>query len=255
MRVVILGSGNVAQAIATALSKHGTPPVQIIARNSQQGAQLASQVGCDFTDDYSNPAVADIYIIAVSDKAIDIVASKLNIDPNSVIAHTAGSIELGVLGTHRNHAVFYPLQTFSKSRDVDFRPIPILIEANTPLALDRVMELGNELSENVQVVSSQQRAKVHLAAVFASNFTNHMYVIAEQLLEAEALNFNILKPLIRETAEKAISAESPAKVQTGPAVRNDFKTKDKHCNMLQQPHLKSLYTNLSKNIWETSKKI
>ena len=245
-RICLIGSGNVAEAFAVALG--GLHPAgrfrlgQIYARNRARGAKLARMAGCDHTDDPAQLVPADIYLISVSDTQIGAVAENLDFG-NAIVAHTAGSVSLNVLSDRLSHrGVFYPLQTFTAGRRIDFRQVPLLIEG--------------ELSDSVYEVSEQQRAQLHLAAVFACNFTNHMYAIAQELLAEKGLPPQLIGPLISETAAKALGSPSAAAVQTGPARRDDRQTQQKHLGLLEgHPQLQELYQKISTEIWETSKKI
>lgn len=256
IRTVIIGSGNVAHTLARALTEVGAPPVQIFARNAAAAKEIALLCGCGYGSDPPQLAVADLYIISVSDRAISGSASSLEFG-NAVVAHTSGSVGIDVFpGKIKNAGVIYPLQTFSKGRRIDLRKTPFLIEGATPLALKIVRETAGILSDNVMEVDSARRALIHVAAVFASNFTNYMYAVGEELAAEAGMDFSTLKPLIEETALKALASESPRYTQTGPASRNDFQTKSLHSEMLRErPDLKTIYTNLSNNIWEISKKI
>ena len=254
--IVIIGSGNVAEALALALKSKGMAPLQIFARNRETGPELAARCGCAWTDDPAKLAPAGLYVIAVSDRAIGKLSTQLDFG-SAVVAHTAGSVDLEALSPRIVHrAVLYPLQTFTRGRELALDDVPFLVEGATSLALNTVREVASVLSSRVLETSSAQRARLHLAAVFACNFTNYMYTIGEDLLVSAHLPFDLLKPLIRETALKAVDASSPRLIQTGPAVRNDYQTKSRHCEMLaERPDYRNIYINLSKNIWETSKKI
>lgn len=253
--IVIIGSGNVAEAFALGLSETGHPPVQIYARNRNEGTRIAAKCQCRFTADPAGIKPAGLYIIAVSDKAIASVSGSINFG-DAVVAHTSGCTGIDALSSNIRHkAVLYPLQTFTKGHKVDFRTVPLMVEGATPKALEAVTATARLLSDNVLDVASKQRALIHVAAVFASNFTNHMYAVGELLARDAGMDFEVLKPLIRQTAEKALAAGSPLTTQTGPAIRNDFQTKSRHCELLaEKPDLKNIYINLSKSIWETSKK-
>lgn len=254
--IVIIGSGNLAWALTDALTRAGNPPKQIFARNTTEGIKTASLAGCAFASDPAALAPAGLYILAVSDRAINPVASSLRFG-DAVVAHTAGSSAMDVLPANVLHkAVFYPLQTFTKGRSMDFSSIPVFIEGSDEKALGTMRELAESLGCQPQMLDSAKRALLHTAAVFASNFTNYMYTVGEQLATEAGPGFQALKPLITETAAKAVGAASPRDVQTGPAIRNDFQTKSLHCELLREkPDLKNIYINLSKSIWETSKKI
>lgn len=255
-RIVIIGSGNVAGALTGALCEAGVPPVQVWARDAARAARIAAGCGCAFSNDAAELARADLYVIAVVDKAIRAVASKLDFG-DAVVAHTAGSIGLDVFPARVKHrAVLYPLQTFTRGRRVDMRDVPILIEGGDRHSLDVVREVAELLSRNVSDSDPQRRMMLHAAAVFANNFANHMFAVGEELAREAGYDFSILKPLIAETASKALDAASPRDVQTGPAVRNDFETRSRHVELLAaKPYLRNIYINVSEDIWETSKKI
>ena len=212
--------------------------------------------GCDHTDDPAQLVPADIYLISVSDTQIGAVAENLDFG-NAIVAHTAGSVSLNVLSDRLSHrGVFYPLQTFTAGRRIDFRQVPLLIEGEHPDTAAALRLLASELSDSVYEVSEQQRAQLHLAAVFACNFTNHMYAIAQELLAEKGLPPQLIGPLISETAAKALGSPSAAAVQTGPARRGDRQTQQKHLGLLEgHPQLQELYQKISTEIWETSKKI
>lgn len=256
IETVIIGSGNVASAIARAMKENGTPPKQIFSRNEQAGREIAAVCGCVHTSDPAVLAKAGLYIIAVTDKAIASVSGSLDFG-EAVVAHTAGSVSIDVLSDRIAHkAVLYPLQTFTKGREMDFSTVPLLTEYSDDRAKEVISGFASSLSDDVREMDSKRRAMVHIAAVFACNFTNYMYTVGESLAREAGADFSLLKPLILETAAKAAGAASPVDVQTGPAVRNDFQTKSMHCEMLfEKPDLKNIYINLSNNIWETSKKI
>ncbi|MCL2561836.1 MAG: DUF2520 domain-containing protein [Rikenellaceae bacterium] len=255
-KIVIIGSGNVAEALVRGLSGAGCPPVQVWARGRTKATDIARLCGCAFATEVKELAPADVYIIAVTDRAIRQVAASFNFPPDSVVAHTAGSVGMDVFPPQvKNRAVLYPVQTFTKGRTVDFSETPLLIEGSSQYALRQVTEVAQMLSDKVRQMSSERRMMVHAAAVFACNFANHMYSVGEELTREAGADFEILKPLIAETAGKAVAARSPCDVQTGPAVRNDFETRSRHVELLaQKPYLQNIYINISKSIWETSKK-
>lgn len=253
---VIIGSGNLAWVLTDALTRRGNPPKQILARNTAEGIKVVSVAGCAFTSDPAALEPAGLYILAVSDRAIPSLAASLDFG-DAVVAHTAGSTALSALpGNVKHKAVFYPLQTFTKGRGMDFADIPVFLEGSDEKALAAVRELAGALGAGPRELDSEKRAVLHAAAVFACNFTNYMYSVGEELAGNAGLDFGVLKPLISETAAKAVAASSPLETQTGPAIRNDFQTKSLHCELLREkPDLKNIYINLSKSIWETSKKI
>ena len=255
---VIIGSGNLAEALARAIAASDLELRQLYARNEARGRAIAALTG---TETASRPeelcTTADIYLIAVSDSAVGEVARTLPIPSGAVVAHTAGSVSLEALPEqYSRRAVFYPMQTFTKGRAVDFRAIPIFVEAADAALQADVEAFARHLSQTVLQADSARRAKVHLAAIFACNFANHMYALGERIVRTAGLDFDILKPLVAETAAKACDATSPADVQTGPAARHDATTIERHAALLaDDPELLELYQQISKNIWETSRKI
>ena len=253
-RVVVIGSGNVAEIQAEAIADgSGYALVQIYARNRERGEYIAGKVGCGWTDDPQSLAEADIYLIAVSDTAVGPIARMLDFG-GAVVAHTAGSVSIDELsGCSEHTGVFYPLQSFTAGRSLDLHGVPFFIEGSSDRALEA---LGNALSGRVIEIHSEERKRLHLAAVFVSNFANHMFALGENLLEEYGLSAEWIKPLMRETADKALQASSAATVQTGPARRNDLVTQKKHLELLQdRPQMQQLYKMISQSIWETSKKI
>jgi predicted short-subunit dehydrogenase-like oxidoreductase (DUF2520 family) len=260
MKAIILGSGNVAEALAVAMAARGgtLELVQLYAR-SEAGRELAARLGVPFTDSPAALADADIYIMAVSDSAIGELSAQMNIPATAVVAHTAGGVSIDALSPHIAHrAVLYPLQTFTKGCEVNFAEVPLFIEYNDTVAGCAVRRLADMLSKSVAEADSALRVKLHTAAVFACNFTNHLYSLGNELLREKGLEFNILAPLITETARKAIASGTPASVQTGPAARDDRNTMQRHVELLAaegKTNQETIYKLLSKSIWETSKKI
>lgn len=256
-RVVIIGSGNLAEALARAVAQSDLELVQIFARNAERARIISEIASTDWATHPKMLAEADVYLIAVSDKAVEHVAATLPIPAKAVVAHTAGSVPLDALpAKFAERAVFYPLQTFTKGRAVDFGEIPVFLETSTEELRARMEEFAGHLTRKVIYADSARRAQVHMAGVFACNFANHMYAVGERIVRNAGLDFEVLKPLIAETAAKALAAASPVDVQTGPAVRNDFATKARHGDLLAfDLRLKNIYSAISQSIWETSKKI
>lgn len=256
-RIVIIGSGNLAEALAQAVAGSSARLMQIFARNAPRAAEVARLAGTAWSSRPEELAPADLYLIAVSDRAVTSVASELPIPAGAAVAHTAGSVALDAIpGRFAQRGVFYPLQTFTRGRAVDFRKIPIFIETSTPGLRERLEAFAGTIGGSVTYADSERRAKVHLAGVFACNFANHMYALGERIVRSAGLPFEVLKPLLEETAAKAADAASPADVQTGPAVRGDLPTQQRHAAMLaQDPLLNDMYHLISQSIWEISKKI
>ena len=255
--VVIIGSGNVAEGFARALTESGVEVRQIFARNAARGAAVAAIAGCEWSNSPKQLAEAELYLVAVSDSAITPLLSSLPIPTNAVVAHTAGSQPLEAIPSHfENRAVIYPLQTFTAGRRVDFSEIPLFVEAANAELLGRVKNFASRLSRTVIEADSQMRSQAHLAGVVVCNFVNHLYAKGDELMQSAGLPFATLAPLIAETARKAIESGKPSAVQTGPAKRNDRSTIERHLGMLDaQPQLKEIYEKLSQSIWkETSKR-
>ncbi len=249
MNIVLLGSGNVATHLGRAFKMAGQNIVQVWSRDIGHAKELADTIGSEAVSDMDDlNTSADLYIIAVSDDAIRSVAGQLKVG-DKLIVHTSGSTPLDVLdGVSEHTGVFYPLQTFSTNKAVDFRQIPIAIEANNTEDLAAIRSIADRLSERVTELNSSQRKALHVAAVFACNFTNHLFALSQELLEANKLDFDLIRPLIAETAGK-IYLNDPKSVQTGPAVRNDVSTISSHLEMLKdQPEMQEIYEKLSQSI-------
>jgi predicted short-subunit dehydrogenase-like oxidoreductase (DUF2520 family) len=247
-KVVIMGTGNLARQLFRALQKTGkTKVVQVVGRNPIALNYFSKSTPTGNLKGIS--AEADIYIVAVSDDAISSVSELITFKEKLVI-HTSGSVGLKALSGPYRKGVCYPLQTFSRERNVDFREIPILIETDNTKDLVLLRELAMGLSDNVLEVSSEKRRFLHLAAIFANNFTNHLYQISNELLREEALPFSLLLPLIRETAEKLKQME-PYEAQTGPARRGDKTTMEEHLKLLDHKDHREIYTLLSNSIKHT----
>ena len=254
--VVLIGAGNLATQLALALVEKGIQVKQVYSRKLESATELAGKVNAGFTNDLSQLiSEADLYIIAVKDSAIQEVLENLELDENRLIVHTAGSIPMSVLeGFTTNYGVFYPLQTFSKSRKVDFADIPICIEANHPANIMKLEELGNKLSNSVNQINSGERKTLHLAAVFTNNFVNHFYSIGAAILHDKKLDFDLLKPLIRETAEK-IQTMHPFDAQTGPARRDDQAIIHAQLKMLHnQAEFQKIYSFVTESIFQLQQK-
>lgn len=250
MKIAILGSGNVATHLSKALIKAGHPVMQVWSRNHNNAIDLALEIGANSIPEIKDiKAYIDVVFIAVSDDAIENVASQIPEKENRLILHTSGSTSLEVLSSRfQNAGVLYPIQTFSKNSDLDFSSIPLCIEANHQTALAQIEKLAQQLSNNVQQVDSHARALLHVAAVFACNFTNFFYSVAHQITESVQLDFSLLRPLIQETADKAM-LNNPEDVQTGPAKRDDQQTMQRHLDLLKnQPQLQELYKSISQYI-------
>ena len=254
--IVMIGSGNVSTQLALALIEKGIHVKQVYSQSTESARILSEKVNAGFTNDlFQLDTEADLYVIAVKDPAIQEVLENLRLRENQLIVHTAGSVPMNILeGFTSNYGVFYPLQTFSKSRKVDFSDIPICIEANHPSNLMKLEELGKRLSGTVSQINSDERKTLHLAAVFTNNFVNHFYSIGAEILHDKKLDFELLKPLIRETAAK-IETLHPVEAQTGPARRNDQTIIGQHLKMLQnKPEYQKIYSFVTESIFQVHQK-
>ena len=246
IKVVILGGGNVAYHLTNnLLDNKDVDVVQVYNRNIVDIQYLKNKTL--FTDTLSDVKEADIYIIAVSDKAITEVSSKLKIK-NKLVVHTSGSVAMDDLQSDRK-GVLYLLQSFSKESKVDFSNIPICIEANHDNDLILLSTLAESISKSVYFIDSNQRKSLHLAAVVVNNFFNHLYTIGSDICDKNNIPFEILQPLILETAKK-ITKLHPLDAQTGPAKRNDNETIEKHIAMLTN-NQQEIYKLLTKSIATT----
>ncbi len=254
--IVLIGAGNVGYHLGRQLHTANQPLCQVFSRKKRKAQRLAKLTGSSYTTDLAaiNPR-ASLYLLAVSDDAIGPVAAALaeQIEGAPLVVHTSGATPSTVLKPFcKRFGIFYPLQTFSLNREAAFSDVPVCIFANRKADRQRLLRLGGLLSQKVVELDDVQRARLHVAAVFANNFTNYLYSAAQQILVAEGLNFDLLKPLIRETAAK-IEQASPRAMQTGPARRGDRATIERHLAYLEAfPELRSLYEQLSDLIGEDS---
>jgi predicted short-subunit dehydrogenase-like oxidoreductase (DUF2520 family) len=248
--VSIIGSGNLATHLARCLFLKGIQIRQIFSRNSLHAAALAHNVSAETISDIRDLRAADLIIICVTDSAIAEVSNQIP-GIGGLVVHTSGSTSLNILEKHVAYGIFYPFQTFSRNVEVDFDKVPMFIEANNSLNTNLLVELAQTISSNVRVLTSEQRLKLHLAAVFACNFTNHMYTIAKDILTDADIPFDLLYPLIRETTEKVIKTGNPINAQTGPAVRSNIEILERHKELLgHKPLWQKIYTFVSNSIME-----
>jgi predicted short-subunit dehydrogenase-like oxidoreductase (DUF2520 family) len=246
--VVLLGAGNLATHLFKAFSNSDKITInQWFNKSISAIEQYKNKVA--ITDDITQLVLADVYIIAVSDDAIAKLSSKLPFE-NRLVVHTSGSVSIHDLDKKNRRGVFYPLQTFSKDVEVDFTKVPICIEVLKKTDLAILKSLAESLGSTSHKVNSNQRKALHLAAVFVNNFTNQLYRIAHEITESEGVEFDILKPLILETALK-VQELSPYMAQTGPAKRDDKKTIKKHLKLLENEQHKAIYQLLTESIKKT----
>lgn len=249
--ITFIGAGNVAWHLAQAFEKAGCRIDAVYSRNVRRAKELADICLNAYATDQLNfsQSTSEIFIISVTDDAVPEIAIILQLPENSVLVHTSGTQPLRVLAAHPRTGVLYPLQTFSKNRPTDVAAIPFCIEAGDAETEAVLLKLAQRISGNVQVVSSEKRRTLHVAAVFACNFVNYLLTTAQRITSREQLPFELLAPLIRETVEKALHAGNPAAVQTGPAARNDRQTIENHIEYLSAfPREQEIYRLLTESI-------
>jgi len=246
-----IGAGNLATHLSKAFQNRGFRILQVYSRTEQSAKNLAEMLSATYATSVNEiDKNADIYFVAIKDSAFDEVLSQINFD-NKLVVHCSGSLPLSAIEKYsENIGVFYPLQTFSKDRDVDFKEIPVFIESNSIVNKEILVQLAREISDSVAVIDSEKRKMLHISAVFACNFVNYFYTIAADILKSNDIPFDVLKPLILETAKKVQEIE-PEKAQTGPAVRFDeniIKAHLKELNAFGDYH--QLYKSISKSIFD-----
>ncbi len=253
-QVIFVGAGNVANSLAKAVAKlPDMKIVQIYSRSLSSAQQLAIQISTDYQTSYTDnlsdiDSTADIYFFAIKDDVLPKVIRKVKTNANALHLHTAGSHALDIFGTDKPHcAVFYPFQTFTKKRDIDFNNIPVFIEAANSDDYIEASRLAYMLGSRVYDFNEQTRKYLHIAGVYANNFANAMFIEAQQLLEHAQLPPQVLIPLIRETVEK-LNYMSALEGQTGPAARHDLRIIEKHISMLADPLQKQIYQLVSEQI-------
>ena len=248
MKVVIIGSGNVATVLGRLIKRSGHTIIQVYSREIIHANLLAAELQCSATDSYSFiDKNADLYLFALSDVALFELDKTFHFG-NKIVVHTAGSVSKDALkNVSLNYGVLYPLQSLRK--EIEIAPeIPFLVDGNTEEALLAIENFAKTLSPNVQETTDEQRCRLHVAAVVVSNFTNHLFALASDYCQEESVDFKLLFPLIEETVRR-IHKYSPDAMQTGPAIRNDTVTLDKHFKLLAKyPRLKYIYIKMTESI-------
>lgn len=248
MKVVIIGSGNVATVMGRLIQSAGHSVIEVISRNIHHASVLANELDAKANDDINAiTQEADIYIMAVSDSAIEKIAGELLVE-NKMIVHTSGSVSKDILkNSSSNYGVLYPLQSL-RSESVHIPVIPLLIDGNTDAATKSIVAFAESISEKVSVADDAQRLKLHVAAVVVSNFTNYLYTLTADFCKKEQVDFSVLFPLIAEVALR-LNEYEPKKMQTGPAVRRDSATIEKHNKLLATyPELQKIYGEMTVSI-------
>jgi len=247
MKIIIFGTGNVAWHLSHALLQSGEKLLGVVSRNPTKNRKEFSAPVIGFDDPII--AEADLIILAVKDYRVSEICISIMSGENATIVHTSGSLPIHVFDKSKfeNFGVLYPLQTFTRAKKLDISQIPFFIEANNKLTENQLILLVSKISNSVVKLGSEQREKLHIAAVFVSNFVNHMYHVAAKLMETNGLNFDLLKPLILETANKILELH-PKDAQTGPASRKDIEIIRKHLELIKDPQMKELYKQISQQI-------
>ena len=246
-KITFIGAGNVATVLSSKLKNEGFEIVEIWSKTEKSARDLALKLDSNFTTNLNDLQHTDLFIIAVKD---DFIKQTIHLITNkeTPIVHTSGCVGIDVFSNKKNFGVFYPLQSFNKEIALDFRNLPICIESNnTSLEYD-LIEIANSITKSVHQLNSEQRKKIHIAAVFACNFSNHMLSISEDIMKNNNLDFNLLKPLIENTFQK-IRNNEPKDMQTGPAFREDRKVMEDHLKQLEnKKEFKELYSKISESI-------
>jgi len=243
--IILIGSGNVATHLGIALKERGYNIVQVYSNQVNNAKILANKLDCYFTDSIDKLLDADLYVLAIKD---DVTHQLLNKIPDIRIVHTSGSLGMEVFeNKFTDYGVLYPLQTFNRNIKIDFTNIPLCIEANSTKFENNLIKIGNQLSEKVVIMNSEQRKQLHIAAVFACNFSNHMFSIADTILSKSDIEFKLLLPLIKQTVSN-LTDKKPTDVQTGPAKRNDKEVIDSHLNKITDQTVKDIYRLISNSI-------
>lgn len=235
MKIVIIGSGNVAYHLAKAFTQNNIEVSQIFGRNEVELNKISEELNIPYST--KELADADLYLISVSDSAVEQVSDLIKTE-KALVAHTSGSLPIETLNGDYRKASFYPLQTFSKTKNLDYSKIPFFIEAENQIDEKSLFELASLISDNVETSDYEKRKYIHLTAVFACNFVNHLFARAKEISDSQDLDFNYFIPLIDETVEKIHHLE-PKTAQTGPAVRGDKRVLKLHEELItDKEHLK-----------------
>lgn len=253
MKIVFIGAGNVATHLARELYKYNFNIIQVYSRTIESARTLAYEVNAIATTDISSiVADADIYIFSVKDAVLSEIISEIPAN-NGLWIHTAGSIPMNIFKKHTSrYGVLYPFQTFSKNRKIDWKSVPIFVEASSDGDLNILTTIAQQISDKVAYLPSDKRRFIHLSGVFACNFVNHMYTLSAAILGNAGLPFDVALPLIDETANK-VHTMNTIDAQTGPAIRFDKNVIETHLSMIEDKRVKDIYRLISENIHETSK--
>lgn len=254
MKIVIIGTGNVAQVLGNMLLQANHTILQVFGRNQQTLQACATSLQAEPITELSQiRKEAEVCIIATSDSAIPAIATQLYL-PDTIIVHTSGGVSINVLSKHPNYGVLYPLQSLRK--ELPYLPkVPLFVDGNNEMVSASITALAKTISDEVHTANDEERLKLHVAAVFCSNFTNHLFALADHFCSSEQLHFNYLFPLMKETVHR-MQFDAPAKLQTGPAIRRDETTIQRHLQVLQSyPLMAEVYKMLTQSIRESEAKM
>ena len=244
MKIVIIGSGNVAYHLAKAFTQNNIEVSQIFGRNEVELNKISEELNIPYST--KELADADLYLISVSDSAVEQVSDLIKTE-KALVAHTSGSLPIETLNGDYRKASFYPLQTFSKTKNLDYSKIPFFIEAENQIDEKSLFELASLISDNVETSDYEKRKYIHLTAVFACNFVNHLFARAKEISDSQDLDFNYFIPLIDETVEKIHHLE-PKSAQTGPAVRGDERVLKLHEELITNDEHLKIYNTMNESI-------
>ena len=244
MKIVIIGSGNVAYHLAKAFTQNNIEVSQIFGRNEVELNKISEELNVPYST--KELADADLYLISVSDSAVEQVSDLIKTE-KALVAHTSGSLPIETLNGDYRKASFYPLQTFSKTKNLDYSKIPFFIEAENQIDEKSLFELASLISDNVETSDYEKRKYIHLTAVFACNFVNHLFARAKEISDSQDLDFNYFIPLIDETVEKIHHLE-PKSAQTGPAVRGDERVLKLHEVLITNEEHRKIYNTMNESI-------
>ncbi len=249
--ISFVGAGRVGEALCTEFFKKGHRIIQISSKGKENGSALATKYGAEWINNLNFEKPTDIIFLCVPDNVLSDILSRIKCSENTIVTHTAGSFGIEVFSSNiLRKGVLYPLQTFSKERNINFKEVPLFIEASDKITGDTLKTIAGSISDRIYESDASQRRMLHIAAVFASNFSNYMLLLSKKICNEASFPFDTLAPLIKETVNKALETD-PELAQTGPAVRNDTETILKHLDLLSfSPEIRKIYEMISNSITE-----
>lgn len=249
MRVVLIGAGNVATVLGRKVKNAGHAIIQVVSRRLDNATLLADELGCPATNNFEAvDKTGDLFLVAMSDAALNELKEKVHVG-DKIVVHTAGAVSKDVLkDVSSNYGVLYPLQSLRKENKDENVVVPLLIDAINEYSIEIINNFASSISPVVSYIQDEQRLKLHIGAVLASNFANHLYCLTNEFCTKENIDFNLLRPIIEETATR-LRDHAPCDMQTGPAARKDVITLDKHLRLLMaHPKLRTMYLRMTDSI-------